>query len=218
MCLCEISLKVLDPLWMWFENNEDGIFRVSLLLARMNMEDIDQELIKLRPSSGLQRLPSVYEPNQGYTSPRISSPSIVGSGLSVKAHHMTVKARILELLETNVYSKARRGRRLIRKLGASQEETNTTRKRTPLVPEHRRKSDIKEEDEEDEDKGDEPSIVLVAERTRRPYNGSPSQQEAKKLPEQRTVPLPTTGGRPYVPYVPPRIPRRYGAESTQSMP
>jgi hypothetical protein len=241
--LCEISLKELDPLWMWFETNEDVLFRVSLLLARMNVEYIDQELIKLRPSSGLQRLPSVYEPNQGYTSPRISSPSIVGSGLFSQGPSHDSK-------ETN--SRAPRHKSMLEssqrltlnpKTGSSQEEQNTTRKRTPSVPEHRRKSDIKEEDEEEEE--DEPSIVLVAERTR-PYNGSPSQQEAKTVPEQRTVPLPTTRGRSYyestaqqeaqkvpeqrtvppptttgkayVPYGPPRMPRRYEAESTQSMP
>jgi hypothetical protein len=64
------------------------------------------------------------------------------------------------------------------------------------VPEHRRKSDIEEENEEEEEE-DEPSVVLVAERIRRPYSGSPSQQEAKKVPEQHKVPFPTTTRRSY---------------------
>ncbi|CZR51308.1 uncharacterized protein PAC_01183 [Phialocephala subalpina] len=78
--LCEISLRELDPLWTWFETNDDVLFRVSLLLARMNVEEIDQELIKLRPSSGFQRLPSVYEPNAGYLSPGYMSPGTMSPG------------------------------------------------------------------------------------------------------------------------------------------
>jgi hypothetical protein len=61
--LVEKSLKEVDPLWTWFENNSDILFRVSLQLARLNVERIDQELIKLRPSSGSQRLPAMYEAN-----------------------------------------------------------------------------------------------------------------------------------------------------------
>ncbi len=226
--LCEISLKELDPLWTWFETTDDVLFGVSFLLARVNVENIDQELIKLRPSSGLQRLPSVYEPNQGYMSPRISSPSIAGS----------------RALQNKSMSESSQRSTLNPKTGSSQEEQNTTRKRTSLVPEHRRESTIKEEGEEQEEE-DEPSVLLVAERTRRPCNGSPSQQQVKKAPEQRTIPPPKTRGssyydpfaqqearrvpeqrtappprtgeRPYVPYVPPRTPRRHGAQSTQSM-
>lgn len=239
--LCEISLKELDPLWTWFETNEDVLFRVSLMLARMNVEDIDQELIKLRPSSGLQRLSPVRDPNQGYMSPRISSPSIVDSGIfSQRRSHDSKETNPGSVRSKSMFE----GSTLNSQTGSLQEEQNTTRKRTPLVPEHRRKSTIKEEEEEGEEE-DEPSIVLVAERMRRPYNGSPSQQqarkvpeqrtappptttrrsyygsspqqEAQKVPEQRTAPPPTTTGRPHVPYIPPRIPRR-GAESTRSMP
>jgi hypothetical protein len=198
--LCEISLKELDPLWTWFETNDDVLFRVSLLLARINVENIDQELIKLRPSSGLQRLPSVYDPNQGYVSPRISSPRFVGSGLFGQAPSHDSKETNPRTPRNKSMFESSQKSTLNPKTGSSQEEQNTTRKRTPLVPEHRRKSDIKEEEEED-DEDDETPVVLVEERTRRPYNGSPSQQEAKKVPEQRTAPPPTTTGRPY--YGPP---------------
>jgi hypothetical protein len=215
--LCEISLKELDPLWTWFETNDDVLFRVSLLLARMNVKDIDQELIKLRPSSGFQRQPSVFEPNQGYMSPRIPTPGAYSPRLfsqSPSRDDEDAESGVPRTRSTPVRSKKSK---LAGKAESPQKEQNTTRKRTPLVSENRRKSNIQEEGEEEEE---EPPAVLVVERTRRPYNVSVSQQESGKGPE---VPTPTTRTGPTLGSSPFGSERRPypgggGNESTRSTP
>ena len=176
--LCEISLRELDPLWTWFESNEDVLFRVSLLLARMNVEEIDQELIKLRPSSGFQRLPSVYEPNFGYTSPCYFTPR---SGDTESRF-----SKIPEELETpksgprggneksppdakNQESLSKPSRRIENESRLQRNEMTS-----PAAPEEAKRSDTEDEDEKDN------APTVAPERAMRLYTDSKSKQEAKR--------------------------------------
>ncbi|KAH8591278.1 hypothetical protein B0O99DRAFT_690881 [Bisporella sp. PMI_857] len=189
--LCEMSLKELDPPWTWFETNDDVLFRVSLLLARMNVKDIDEELIKLRSSSGFQRQPSVFELNLGHMNPRIPSAKLFGQ--SPSRDDEDVESRLHPIRST---PKSSEKSRPTSKSASSQKEQNTTRKRAALVPEHGRNSDIEEEEEE------EASAVLAVERTRRPYHGSGSKQGANKGPERHfpsIIPMPGVARRPFGP-------------------
>lgn len=56
--LVEKAMKKVEPLWNWFEKNDDMLFRVAFLLARLNVPEIERRLVRLRP--GHQRIASSY--------------------------------------------------------------------------------------------------------------------------------------------------------------
>jgi hypothetical protein len=210
--LCEISLRELDPLWTWFETNDDVLFRVSLLLARMNVEEIDQELIKLRPSSGFQRLPSVHEPNAGYLSPGYFSPRSDDTESRF--------SRIPEVSETPPTSSPRGGSENSRsaqdqrsspkptRRGGSERSPSSSQKKggpstqpvresksesypeknewiTLTVTRISQKSDIEEEEDEEEEEEEDPSPIVIPERMRRPYIDKNSKPEPNRRPDRR---------------------------------
>ncbi|KAF8849817.1 hypothetical protein BDZ45DRAFT_752378 [Acephala macrosclerotiorum] len=168
--LCEISLRELDPLWTWFEINDDVLFRVSLLLARMNVEEIDQELIKLRPSSGFQRLPSVHEPNAGYLSPGYISPGTMSPGYFSPRSDDTESrfSRIPEGSEAPTPKSSPSGgserspptSQILKPVEVSYRRSGSEKKprksewRSP-TPLKNRKSDVEEEEEEGEEEEEE---------------------------------------------------------------
>ena len=41
----------MDPMWKWFEEHEEAVFRVALQLARLDKPDIESSLAKIRPPS-----------------------------------------------------------------------------------------------------------------------------------------------------------------------
>jgi hypothetical protein len=215
--LCEISLERLDPLWSWFENNDDILFRVSLLLARMNVEYIDQELIKLRPSSGFQRLPSVYEPNQGYNgymSPGNMSPGYFTPGSFNQSGSREDEDTESRFSRTPEGSEKSRPTSTARSLRNGQNSPNM-----PLaIVDNGRKSVIQEEDEED------PSPVVIPERARRSYKESASKPESKErenrpsaslkpMPEERSTE--STRRREWRSAAPRSMPEKRSTESTK---
>ncbi|KAF4625333.1 hypothetical protein G7Y89_g12831 [Cudoniella acicularis] len=44
--LIEAALEKVDPLWNWFEGNDDAIFRVAILLARLGVPEIPPSLVR----------------------------------------------------------------------------------------------------------------------------------------------------------------------------
>ncbi|KUJ22898.1 uncharacterized protein LY89DRAFT_313594 [Mollisia scopiformis] len=179
--LCEISLRELDPLWTWFETNEDVLFRVSLLLARMNVEEVDQELIKLRPSSGFQRLPSVYEPNAGYLSPRHISPGNMSPGY--------FSSGSLNRGDDNTDSRVSRTPEGSRSpttspIPGNQSKNQRPERGSPAARATPQNFDTDEENEEDD------SPVVIPERTRRPYIESTSRPESEnRLDRDKGAPI-----------------------------
>ncbi|KAF4624018.1 hypothetical protein G7Y89_g14156 [Cudoniella acicularis] len=53
--MMERSFNEMNPLWTWFERNEDILFRVAFQLARLSLENVVDRLVDLRPLSGFQR-------------------------------------------------------------------------------------------------------------------------------------------------------------------
>ncbi|RDL42559.1 Uncharacterized protein BP5553_02538 [Venustampulla echinocandica] len=179
--LCEMSLRELDPLWTWFETNDDVLFRVSLLLARMNVEEIDQELIKLRPSSGFQRLPSVYEPNARYMSPGNMSPGIPEGLETPRTPKSSPKGGSERSPPSSQYqgSSPKSTRR-----GGSEQAPDKGDWRPPTAP------DTGDEDEDGNE--EDPSPIVIPERTRRPYTKSTLKPDSKRKPDRRNAaPVPT---------------------------
>ncbi|CAG8981824.1 hypothetical protein HYALB_00013753 [Hymenoscyphus albidus] len=55
------SFSVMNPLWTWFDSNEDILFRVSFQLARSSVDNIVRRLVKMRPSTEIQRHATMYK-------------------------------------------------------------------------------------------------------------------------------------------------------------
>ncbi|CAG8954811.1 hypothetical protein HYFRA_00004736 [Hymenoscyphus fraxineus] len=55
------SFSVMNPLWTWFDSNKDILFRVSFQLARSSVENIVRRLVKMRPSTEIQRHATMYK-------------------------------------------------------------------------------------------------------------------------------------------------------------
>lgn len=53
----------IDCLWTWFESNSVSIFRTSLRLARIRVNGLVEQLLKLYTSQEFQRQPAVEEPD-----------------------------------------------------------------------------------------------------------------------------------------------------------
>lgn len=191
--LCEISLRELDPLWVWFETNDDVLFRVSLLLARINVEEIDQELIKLRPSSGFQRLPSVYEPNGGYLSSGYRTPGKMSSGYSTPRSEDTESrfSKIPEEVQTPKSSP--RIRSESSPSGSQNQESSPKSIEGAKSEQPQSKSGLRPTAALGIDNGDEswaeeyPSQMVLPERSRRPYAKQIQKPGSRKKVHQRNA-------------------------------
>jgi hypothetical protein len=62
------SVTACKDLWMWFEEHDNVLFRVSLKIARLNRPEIMESLTNLHPSSDFQRL---RNPGRGLYPPEI---------------------------------------------------------------------------------------------------------------------------------------------------